>query len=72
MKHKVVLTANTSFYIYNFRLSLVNLLLNNDYKVIVIAPYDQYSNKLIQIGCEFHPININSKSVNPLIDFILF
>jgi glycosyltransferase involved in cell wall biosynthesis len=72
MPNKVVLTANTSFYIYNFRLSLVKILLDNNYKVIVIGPIDQYSNKLIQIGCEFHPIYINSKSVNPFMDFILF
>jgi glycosyltransferase involved in cell wall biosynthesis len=72
MTSKVILTANTSFYIYNFRLNLVKELLNNNYKVIVIAPHDQYSNKLIQIGCQFHSIYINSKSVNPFIDFVLF
>jgi glycosyltransferase involved in cell wall biosynthesis len=36
--------------------------------VIAIAPYDEYSQKIIDAGFEFHPIKLNSQGINPLQD----
>ena len=40
---KVTIIANSSWYIFNFRSRLIKKLLENGYKVNVIAPVDEYS-----------------------------
>jgi len=42
----IVFTANSSWYIYNFKLSLINLLISKGFKIFVISPIDEYTNKL--------------------------
>ena len=40
-KNKVIVfTANSSWYIYNFKLSLIKLLISKDFTVHVISPID--------------------------------
>jgi len=62
---------NTSWNIYNFRLGLIRALRQNGYQVILIAPYDEYSEKLKKEGFIYHHININNKGINPLDDMRL-
>ena len=46
-KNKVIVfTANSSWYIYNFKLSLINFLISKGLKIYVISPIDEYTNKL--------------------------
>lgn len=42
-KQKIALVANSSWNIYNFRLNILDILLEKGYEVIVIAPLDIYS-----------------------------
>ena len=48
---KVGIFLNTSWYIYNFRKNLILELIENGYEVHAIAPYDEYSQKLKDLGC---------------------
>ena len=66
---KIVLFANTSWYIYNFRMSLMKELSKLDYKVIVIAPKDEYSD---MIPYEYHQIKMNNHGLNPFQDALTF
>ena len=72
---KVAITANTSWYLYNFRINTIKALLESDYKVIAIAPLDDYSSKLKSLGVEYININIDQggtnvfKDLKTLIDF---
>ena len=66
-RKKIVLSSNTSWYIYNFRSGLVKKLLK-DYEVTVIAPKDKYSKKLINLGCRYFDIYIDNKGTNPIND----
>ncbi len=69
MKNKTVAIAiNTSWNIFNFRLGLLDALQSEGYRVIVIAPTDEYSQKLEELGYEYHNININNKGTNPIED----
>lgn len=68
----IAIVSNTSWYISNFRLGLLNNLQSKDYKIIVIAPSDEYSIKLKELGCEYHEIRINNKGTNPFEDLKLF
>lgn len=68
----IVISANTSWYIYNFRMNTILSLVAQGYRVIAIAPKDEHSNKLLGLGCEFIHINIDQGGTNPLKDILSF
>lgn len=65
------IVINTSWNIYNFRIGLLKSLHESGYKIITIAPTDQYTEKLQALGFEHHNININNKGTNPFEDILL-
>jgi len=64
LTRKIVISLNTSWNIYNFRLNLAKSLKDSGYEVIFVAPYDQYSEKLKQ-EFEYHDLYINNKGTHP-------
>jgi glycosyltransferase involved in cell wall biosynthesis len=64
-KEKVVIIANTSWYIYNFRINLAIQLSTSGHEVIFIAPRDDYSTRLLAFG-EYVELNFTSKSMSPI------
>jgi len=64
----IVITANTSWYIYNFRRNTILSLIAEGYHVIAVAPRDDYSDKLIMLGCQFVDIEIDQGGTNPIKD----
>lgn len=66
--NKIVISLNTSWNIYNFRLNLARALKANGYEVILVAPYDDYSEKL-KDEFEYYNIYMNNKGTNPKEDF---
>jgi len=71
MSMVVTLSANTSWYLYNFRKNTIICLIENGYKVVCICPNDAYSEKLLSLGCDIEEININSSGSNPFDDMKL-
>ncbi|MBF4396096.1 glycosyltransferase, partial [Vibrio anguillarum] len=69
---RVVITSNTSWYLYNFRKNTINSLLNSGYVVVTIAPKDDYSEKLQDLGAEYHHIAIDQGGTNPVKDIVTF
>lgn len=65
MKKRIAIISNVSWNLYNFRLSLMKAMQSEGYEVIAIAPYDQYTQRIIDEGFEFHDIKINAQGVNP-------
>ena len=68
MKKKIAIVSNLSWNLYNFRLSLMYAMKNQGYEVVAIAPYDRYSQKIIDAGFEFYDINMNAQGMNPIED----
>lgn len=68
----IAISANTSWYLYNFRKNTILTLIKQGYKVIAIAPEDGYSSKLSELGCEFIHINIDQGGTNPIRDIQTF
>lgn len=64
MNKKIVICLNTSWNIYNFRLNLARVLKSTGYEVVLIAPYDAYSEKL-KDEFVYHDIYMNNKGTNP-------
>jgi glycosyltransferase involved in cell wall biosynthesis len=63
--HKIAISANSSWYIYNFRKNTILALTTLGYQVIVLAPQDQYSEKLSDLGCDFLHVYIDQSGINP-------
>ncbi|CDQ51398.1 Putative glycosyl transferase group 1 [Vibrio anguillarum] len=57
---------------YNFRKNTINSLLNSGYVVVTIAPKDDYSEKLQDLGAEYHHIAIDQGGTNPVKDIVTF
>jgi glycosyltransferase involved in cell wall biosynthesis len=68
---KIAIVLNTSWNVYNFRLGLINALREDGNEIFVIAPPDQYSNRLVDMGFKFFPVRMDSRGVNPMKDFRL-
>lgn len=69
---RIGICINRSWNIYNFRRGLVQALLDDGHEVIAIAPSEPaYNQKLIEMGCEFVPVEMEAKGSNPLQDFKL-
>ena len=69
---KIVLTANTSWYLYNFRLGLIKELIKQKNKIFIVAPKDNFSPKLKDLGCTFFSIKVDNKGSNPIKDLSFF
>ena len=62
----IVLSANSCWYLYNFRSSTIEKLIGEKYKVICIAPKDNFYKELISLGCELIFIKFEPRSLNPI------
>ncbi|VXA95398.1 Glycosyl transferase [Burkholderia sp. 8Y] len=63
---KVVLFANTDWYLYNFRLSLARKLRDEGFEVVLISPDGEYGPKLEALGFRWHAVPMARRSLNPL------
>jgi glycosyltransferase involved in cell wall biosynthesis len=69
---RIAIVINTSWNIYNFRKGLIKELLKQGHQVVAIAPPDKYSPLLKELGCNFIPVKLDNKGVNPFKDLIFF
>lgn len=63
---RIAVFANTSWYLYNFRLNLIQALMAAGHEVVAIGPADDYIDKLVAIGIRHRVIPLAGASVNPL------
>jgi glycosyltransferase involved in cell wall biosynthesis len=68
---KIVLTANTSWYLYNFRLQLIKDLLELNHDIYVLAPNDSFTIKLKELNIKHIPLRISSHGTSIYKDFFL-
>ena len=67
------IVLNTAWNIYNFRLGLLRALLETGYRVVAIAPPDDYVAQIEAAGAEFVPLaRLSRKGANPLRDLQLY
>jgi len=69
---RIAIVINTSWNIYNFRSGLIQAFLAKGWEVVAIAPKDDFSDRLVAMGCEFIPIQMDNKGSNPFKDLGLF
>ncbi len=62
----MLLVANTSWYLHNFRFPLLRSLRDEGYDVAVVAPHDGYTAQLQAEGFTVHHWLVARRSINPL------
>ncbi len=67
----VIVTVNAAWNIANFRKPIVSSLLAQGHRVTVLAPHDQSVCGLIEMGCRYVPLAMDTKGLNPLVDIAL-
>lgn len=70
VKEKILLVANTSWYLYNFRLPLARQLRDLGYEVVFVSPLDGYSDRLVAENFRWVELRMNRKSINPLRELV--
>jgi len=67
-KNLIVIAANTSWGLHNFRRNLILSLVEEGYDLVAISMRDDYSEKLKALGCQCVNIDIDSGGKNPFKD----
>ena len=68
---KILLFANTEWYLYNFRRSLATALRDAGHEVLLVSPPGPYGEKLQALGFRWLPAPMQRLSLNPLRELAL-
>ena len=68
----ILLIYNGCWYVWNARRPLIAALMEMGYRITVLAPRDEYSERLKALGVGFREISMDAKSVNPFRDLATF
>lgn len=68
---KIILFANTEWYLYNFRRSLALSLRKSGHDVLLVSPPGPYGRKLLELGFRWIPAPMQRRSLNPLSEMFL-
>jgi glycosyltransferase involved in cell wall biosynthesis len=72
-RKRIVLSSNTAFSLYNFRLHLMRALKKKGYEVMAVSPEDGKYSELLRKEFSFFPVkNLDRKGTNPIKDIKLF
>lgn len=63
---KILLHANTDWYLYNFRMNLILKLKELGHEVYLVSPPGPYGPKLTKLGYKWFPIPLKRRSLNPI------
>ncbi len=62
---RLLLSSNTDWYIYNFRLALAEYMRGQGWEVVLVSPPGNFTAKLQQHGFRWIPWNLGRQSVSP-------
>jgi glycosyltransferase involved in cell wall biosynthesis len=68
-KKRIILAANVSWYLYNFRRNTILRLIEEGHEVITVSSHDSFSQKLQELGSTYRNIKMDSGGKNPIKDF---
>lgn len=66
---KILLVANTEWYLYNFRRDLAHFLRARGLEVVMVSPPGPYAEKLQALGYRWVPWHVGRQSLNPWAEF---
>jgi glycosyltransferase involved in cell wall biosynthesis len=66
---KILLFANTDWYLFNFRLALAQALRERGDEVVLVSPDGDYASRLQELGFRWVNFSMARSGVNPLVEF---
>lgn len=60
----VIFSANTSWFLYNFRRNTIKKFIDDGNKVYCLCPKDEFSKKLSDLGCDFIELPMSGKTTS--------
>jgi len=70
---RIAFIANTAWSMYNFRLGLMKLLVQQGAQIYVIAPYDQYADRFSAFSIQYVCLSrLQAQGKNPVSDYLLY
>jgi len=67
---KIILFANTDWYLYNYRLTLAQALKQQGHTPVLVAPEGGYSARILQAGFKLRNIYLSRRGINPFQELI--
>lgn len=68
---RIVLASNSSWYLYNFRAGTIAAFLGQGHEVICLAPEDEFSQGLNELGARYIPLPMHADGTNLLQELLL-
>jgi glycosyltransferase involved in cell wall biosynthesis len=65
----ILIAANTTWYVYNFRRGLITALIKERYNVVVFSPNDDYVSHIHTLGAHHIHLEMNNVGTNPFLEF---
>ena len=69
---KIIICANTSWYLYNFRANLIKTLAEDGHSVLAVAPVDEYVRFIRSLDCRYVPFVMDNRGTHPVRDLLFF
>lgn len=66
---KIILFANTDWYLYNYRLPLARALKDDGHTVILLSPDGKYAERIRQAGFDLRKVNLSRRGLNPFVEW---
>jgi len=63
---KIILFANTDWYLHNYRMPLAETLVDLQNELILLSPAGDYSNQISSLGFNWREVKITRSGINPL------
>lgn len=64
MSRRIVITSNTSWFIFNFFSSAITEFMKGGNEIFILAPRDKYSERLENLGCKFFDLGLDRAGMN--------
>ena len=69
-RKKIVIFANTDWYLYNFRFPLIKELIEQDFEVLLLSPSGDYAHHFAKSGIRWVPIEFSRRGLNPIREIV--
>lgn len=69
-KKKIIIFANTDWYLYNFRYSLIRELIENDFNVLLLSPSGDYVRQFAKDEIRWQSIEFSRRGLNPIREIV--
>lgn len=67
---KIVLFANTDWFLFNFKRSLAEALRAQGHDVILVSPSGEYGHRLRELGFSWEPLHVSRSGINPFAEWL--